>query len=583
MLEWARLAGVAVLAAALTWFVPRALRHPVKVEPSRFAIPQPEGVFMETDGASPRLSPDGRTLAFVAYDSTGGSRIWLRPLKSTVAKPIPGTDKTGNLIRWSPDGRQIAFVSEEKLKKIAVTGGDAEVVCPVKAVRGFSWSRDGVILIALTSNGPIYRVPASGGEPQPVTTLDSTRGETAHRFPQFLPDGRHFLFSVLPAHEGKFDTWVGSLDSPERKLLLSAGTGVTWAPPGHLLYARDGKLIAQGFDARALVLRGDPVSLGDAANGTGHSGGPIASASGTGSVAYATYQPTNQRLAWVDFSGREIAPIPVAPGPYSQPSLSPDDRRVVLVQTETPDASGLWIADLERGVVTRFTDEPGNVETVDWSPDGTRIAYMWSNNSPQVLKVKSLVGDTLETFLDSDPLFKRLHGWTPDGRSIIYSRLDPETKWDLWVLPLDGDRTPRPYLRTRFNESNGRLSRDGRWMAYLSNESGRQEAYVQSYPVPGGKYQVSTSGANWVAWPRDGKTLAYGPRSDPFHGLRAEVLAGSEFRLGPSRPSITLPSDNRGVSGSRNAERLIALLPAGKDPTPSITVVLDGLPGASRR
>ena len=148
-----------------------------------------------------------------------------------------------------------------------------------------------------------------------MTTLDSTRGETAHRFPQFLPDGRRFLFTALPAREGKFETYVGSLDSPKRQLLLSAGTGVTWAPPGHLLYARAGKLIAQGFDGQALELRGDPVSPGDAVGGTGNVGGPIASASGTGSVAYGTYRPTNQRLAWVDSSGREIAPLPVAPGP----------------------------------------------------------------------------------------------------------------------------------------------------------------------------------------------------------------------------------------------------------------------------
>ncbi|MEJ2207240.1 MAG: protein kinase, partial [Gemmatimonadota bacterium] len=360
MFEWVRLAVVALLAAALTWFVPRALRESVKLEPTRFEIPQPDGFHLNTDGGSVKLSPDGRSLAFVARDSTGSRQIWLRPLESTLARPLPGTDGVWFAFFWSPDSRHLAFVgNDKKLKKIAVGGGDAEVVCAVKAWRGGTWSRDGVMLIAPTSNGPIYRVPATGGEPQPVTTLDSTRAETAHRFPQFLPDGRHFLFSALPARDGKFDIYVGSLDSPERKLLLSAGTGVTWAPPGHLLYARDGKLIAQGFDAKALELRGDPVSLGDAVTGTNGTGGPIASASRSGAVAHATDQPTNQRLAWVDLSGREISSIPVEPGPYSLGSLSPDDRRVALVRTESAGASGLWIADLERGVVTRFTDEPG--------------------------------------------------------------------------------------------------------------------------------------------------------------------------------------------------------------------------------
>jgi Tol biopolymer transport system component/tRNA A-37 threonylcarbamoyl transferase component Bud32 len=572
-------AGWLVAVAAVAWI---ALQAPRPVPgPARFAIPQPDGVFMNTDGSSFRLSPDGRTLAFVASDSTGVSRIWLRLLQSTEARSIPGTDKTDLLVCWSPDSRQIAFDSEGKLKKIAVTGGNAEVVCPVKTTRGGSWGRNGEILVATTSNGPIYRVSANGGEPQAVTTLDSTRAETAHRFPQFLPDGRHFLFSVLPAHDGKFDIWVGSLDSPERRILLSAGSGVTLAP-GHLLYRRDGKLIAQEFDAKAIQLRGEPVSLGDAVTGTDGTGGPIVTSSETGTLAYGTYQPTNLRLAWVDLSGREIAAIPLAPGPYYFGSLSPDDRRMALGRQESSEASDIWIADLERGVATRFTDEPGEKSAPDWSPDGTRIAYEVFQNAPQVFKIKSLADNSVETFLASDPLFKRLDGWTPDGRSIIYQRLDPETQWDLWVLPMDGDHTPRPYLVTRFNESGGSVSRDGRWMAYLSDESGQTEAYVQSYPVAGGKYQVTSGGATFVVWSQDGTRLRYGLSSDPRHAYGAEVRAGSAFQLGPSSVVTTFPKDFRGLRANHTFTRFISLFPAGNDPTPSITIVLDGLPDGSR-
>jgi Tol biopolymer transport system component len=577
-------AGWLVAIAAVAWIALQALR-PVP-SPTRFAVSQPDGVFMDTDGSSFLLSPDGRTLAFVASDSTGGSSIWLRPLKSTEARPIPGTlaariGSAGTLVCWSPNSRQIAFESEEKLKRIAVAGGEAEVVCAVKATRGGSWGRNGVILIAPTSNGPIFRVSANGGEPQPVTTLDSTRGETAHRFPQFLPDGRHFLFTALPARDGKFITWVGSLDSPKRRILLSAGSGVTLAP-GYLLYLRDGKLIAQGFDARAIKLRGEPVSLGDAVNTTNATGGPIVTSSETGTLAFGTYQPTNLRLAWVDLSGREIAPIPVTPGPYFLGSLSPDDRRLALGRSESSETSDLWIADLERGVATRFTDDPGDVTAPDWSPDGTRIAYMLFQNAPQVFKIKSLADNSVETFLASDPLFKGLNGWTPDGRSLIYGRLHPETQWDLWVLPMDGDHTPRPYLATRFNETGGRVSKDGRWMAYLSDESGQTEAYVQSYPVPGGKYQVTSGGASFVRWSQDGTHIRYGLRFDPRHVHGAEVRAGSEFRLGPPSVLATFPKDNSGVRANDRFTRFIALLPAGKNPTPSITVVLDGLPGGRR-
>jgi dipeptidyl aminopeptidase/acylaminoacyl peptidase len=207
---------------------------------------------------------------------------------------------------------------------------------------------------------------------------------------------------------------------------------------------------------------------------------------------------------------------------------------------------------------------------------------MWSNHSPQVVKIKSLVGDTVSSFLESDPLFKRFHGWSPDGHSILYSRLDPVTQWDLWVLPLDGDRKPRPYLRTRFSETDAEVSPDGRWIAYDSDESGQSEVYVQSYPVPGGKYQVTTGGGGHNGWSRDGKQLYYGLNSDQVHGLEADVQSGSEFRLGPPRVALTLPKEQRGLLLDHTGKRLLSLLPAGKDPTPSITVLLDGLPGASR-
>ena len=571
--EWARLAGVALLAAAVTWLLPRAFHHTAAAPPMRFTIPQPAGVVLSDDGVSPALSPDGRSLAFLAADSGGVARIWVRNLGSTVAKPLAGTDNVDLGIFWSPDSRQIAFASQEKLQKIAVAGGDPDVVCSIKSARGGSWNQSGVILIAPNPNGGIYRVPASGGDPEPVTTLDSTRGETAHRFPQFLPDGRHFLFTALPSRAGKFDIFIGSLDSPKRRLLMTAGTGLTWAPPGHLLYARDGKLIAQRFDPRSMRLRGDPVSLGDVITRTSRSGGPIASASRTGAIAYVTRQVTNQRLAWVDRSGHEVASIPLAPGPYGIGDIAPGDRSAALVRNEAGEASDIWIADLERGVATRFTDEPGINESPMWSPDGARIAYAWSDNSPQRLKIKSLAGDTVTTLLESDPLFKRFHGWTPDAHSIVFSRLDPVTQWDLWVLPVDADHVPRPYLRTRFNESNASVSPDGRWIAYDSDESGQLETYVQSFPIPGGKYQVTTGGGQNFGWSRDGKQLAYGLTSDPSHAVLADVVSGSEFRLGP-RTTVTPPKDVRGLVPARTSERLLALLPAGQDPIPSITLVL---------
>jgi Tol biopolymer transport system component len=580
LVEWGRLAVVAVVAAAASWFAARSAVPPAPVRhPARFTIQEPDGVAMSQDGAAPAMSPDGLSIAFVATDSIGQGCVWLRPLNSTKARRIAGAETEDDLIIWSPDSRQVAFVNQGKLKRVAVAGGDPEVICPINAFRGGSWNREDVILLAPSSNDRIYRVPAGGGDPVPVTTLDSTRAETAHRFPQFLSDGRHFLYTALPARDGRFDTWVGSLDSPKRQLLLSAGTGVTWAPPGHLLYERADKLVAQGFDPKGMRLRGDPKSLGDVVAPTNRSGGPIASASATGAIAYVTYQAPNGRLAWVTSAGVEVASIPLPPGPYSLGSLSPDDRRLALVRFESPNIADVWIAELERGVATRFTDEPGANEAPKWSPDGTRIAWAWSNGTPQQFRIKSLAGGSVESLLDGDPFFKHLYGWTPDGRSLLYARLDPVTRWDLWVLPLDGDRKPRPYLQTRFNETEAQVSPDGRWLTYNSDESGQIEAYVQSFPDAGGKYQVTTGGGRNFGWSPDGQRLYFGLNSEPTRGFEAEILDGPEFRLGPSRHFATVPKGVLGVQPANTGSRFVALLAVGAEPKASLTVLLDGLPG----
>jgi len=384
---------------------------------------------------------------------------------------------------------------------------------------------------------------------------------------------------VLPARDGKFDTWVGSLDSPKRQLLLSAGTGVTWAPPGHLLYERADKLVAQAFDPKGMRLRGDPESLGDVVAPTNRSGGPIASAAAAGSIAYVTYQAPDGRLAWVTPAGVEVAPIPLPPGPYAIGPLSPDDRRMALVRVESPNISDLWIADLERGVATRFTDEPGSNDAPRWSPDGTRVGWSWNNGTPQRIRIKSLAGGSVESFLDEDPLFKQFYGWTPDGRSLLYARLDPVTRWDLWVLPLDGERKPRPYLQTRFNETDAQVSSDGRWLTYNSDESGQVEAYVQSFPEAGSKYQVTTGGGRSFGWSPDGQRLYFGLNSEPTHGFEAEILDGPEFRLGPSRHFATVPKGVLGVQPAHTGGRFVALLTAGAEPKASLTVLLDGLRG----
>ncbi len=573
-------AVVAVASAAVTlglWTVfHRALaRSPVRVE-----IADAEGMTLNTDGEQSAISPDGKLLVFVAGDTTR-SKLWVRSLETLAARPLEGTEDAV-LPFWSPDSRNIAFFTGTKLKRIAAAGGEVEDLCDVKRARGGTWNRQGVIVYAPLSDGPLYRIPASGGDARQITTLDSTRHEAGHRFPRFLPDGQHYLYTALPPRDGKFDIYVQSLDSPGQERLISAGSGAHYAEPGYLLYLRNGTLVAQRFDAAARRIRGEPVSLREAVGGTNFSGGAGFSVSKAGTLAYFTLKLSNARLAWTDLQGHETGGVPLEPAPYYDMQLSPDDRRVALVRATSSHESDIWIADLERGVATRFSQEPGSCEAPRWSPDSKRIAYGVSVLGPQQVVIRPVSAATpVETYLQSDPVFKELYGWSHDGRYLAFGRQDPSTRWDLWLLPMEGDHTPRLYLSTPFSEQNAAISEDGHWMCYVSDESGRPEIYVQSFPTAGSKYQVTNGGGLFGGWMPGGKQMLFALTSSPRTLQVADIVPGSEFRLGPALELGVVPEGLRSADISHDAKRLLALLPAGKPPTNTITVVLDW-PGTLR-
>jgi Tol biopolymer transport system component len=309
---------------------------------------------------------------------------------------------------------------------------------------------------------------------------------------------------------------------------------------------------------------------------TGFSGGPGFSISANGTLAYATFKLQDARLAWVDTEGREVAKVPIDPAPYDDMKLSPDGRRVALVQRVSAFRSDIWIGDLERGVVTRFSQEPVSCALPHWSPDGTRIAYSISNQGPQSFVIRDVRSTSeAEVFLQSDPTYKNLSGWSPDGLSLLYSSQDPETKFDLWVLPLNGDREPQVYLKTSFMEFGGPVSPDGRWMAYTGNESGRSEGYVQPFPSPGVRYQVTKGGGFVARWLRDGKQLVFWQASSPTTLEIADVIPGEEFRLGPQRTFCVLPRGQISTRLADDGKRILSLLPAGEPAPNSLTVVLD--------
>ena len=545
--------------------------------PSRFEIGAPLGVQLQPDAGAAALSPNGRILAIIAADSSGIPYLWVRPLEALAPKLLPGTEGVQNGFFWSPDSRALGFFTSTKLKKVAVDGsGPPDELCDVKRARGGSWGGDGTILFAPFSEGPLFRISASGGEPAQITAVDSTHGERGQRFPVLLQGGKRFLYTSLPAKNGKFDIRLGSLGSQKTETVLSAESGVAVAP-GWLLFSRGGRLVAQRF--RGSRVSGEPLAIGDLPSSSVMSGAPSVSLSLHGSVAYFPSHFENRRLAWCDLHLHEIGQVPLDPGPYQVGSLSPDDRQAAMQRFESANQTDLWTVDLERGVATRLTYETGNSTGPIWSPDGSRIAYMWENRGPQVVKIKPVASGPTETYLAADPAFKQINDWTRDGKYIVYGRQDPATRWDIWLMPMEGDHTPRPYLTTPFSEEGASVSPDGRWLAYMSDESGSPEVYVQSFPVPGNKYQVTNRGGVLSGWSSDGTQLVYRLRANLAEALGAEVLPGPTFRLGPPHSFAHAPEALRGAVEAHKGGHLLVTLATGKDPPPTI-VVLQNWPAA---
>jgi Tol biopolymer transport system component len=569
---------VAVAAAGLTLLV-RPLVERTPPRPTlRFEVADAPGMDVSPDGVMSAISPDGSMLALVGNDTTR-SQIWVRSLATLTARPLAGTE--GAIMPfWSPDSRHLGFFTESQLKRVDVASGTVDVLCDVKRARGGTWNRAGQILFAPGSDGGLDLIPASGGDVRHVTTVDHARGETGHRFPTFLPDGKHFLFSVLPPQAGRFEIDLGSIDSPKREKLVTASSGALYASLGRLLYLRGTTLVAQRFDPGGRRLSGDPTPLREAVGGTSFSGGAGFSVSDNGVLAYVTFKTPQTRVAWVDLEGHEIQRLPFPPAPYGPVSLSPDRKRAVFMVWDTSRLTSLWIGDLERGTVTRFSDEPELCENPRWSPDGTRIAYFISQQGPQTIVVRPVDGSRpARRYLADDPVFKELCDWSPDSQSLMFGRQDPQTRFDLWVLPLAEGAKPWKYLGSPFNENGGAMSPDGRWASYLSDETGRQELYVQSFPKPGPKYQVTTGGGLGGGWPRSGSMILYGEGNTLGSITAADVLPGASFRLGPPRIWARLPRDVVSFDVAPGQKRLLVVVPTGKPQPKSITVVVNW-PGA---
>ena len=452
-----------------------------------------------TDPASLAISPDGLSVAFVAT-AEGRPRLWIRALDSTSARPLPGTDGA-TLPFWSPDSGSVGFFATGQLKRIDIQTGTVQAVASADAARGASWNRDGVILFQSRGGPwlPLLRVPAIGGGTAVVNP------DHGGRFPQFLPDGRHFIYSGPGASDSSRGIYLGELDGSAPRRLLDANSAAVYASSGHLLFVRQGTLMAQALDAPTLTVVSDPVSVASGISVIEPLGLAPLSASAAGPVVYRTGSAGGVRqFSWFDRAGRLLSNVGDPAGYLLSPSMSPDGGRVAVHRSVDAN-SDIWLLDIRRGVLSRFTSDPVNEYVPIWSPDGSRLIFQAGGN----LRQRSVTGVGPEEIVLQTPQTKLPTDWSRDGRFVLYSTYEPKPDSDIWALPMEHERKPFPVAQSRFNEDEGQFSPDGKWIAYRSDESGRAEIYVRPFPGSGAPLQVSTNGGAQVRWRHDGRELFY--------------------------------------------------------------------------
>ncbi|HET6890176.1 MAG TPA: hypothetical protein VFH31_03670, partial [Pyrinomonadaceae bacterium] len=481
-------------------------RTPVDERVLKLSVLPPENATVAGAGTGFALSPDGRRLAFVA-SFEGQNLLWVRSLDSLSTQSLSGTEGASPNIFWSPDNRFIGFFAGGKLKKVDASGAPPQTLCD-GAGGGGAWNREGVIIFSHGGSG-LHRVSATGGEPIPVTTLDQSRFETSHRWPYFLPDGRHFLYLVRSSQPENGGIFVGSLGSKDTKHLLSNTLSAAYAPPGFLLFWQNEKLMAQPFDVDEFQLTGEPLPVAEHVSYNLGLARAAFSVSENGVLAYRSGSSQVNQPLWFDRGGKQIGALGAA-GLYLTLSPSPDESRVALDRVDTQTGTyDIWLVDLLRDIPSRFTTDPASDSNPLWSPDGSRIVFTSNREGQGDLYQKSASGSGNEEVMLKSSEAKVPDDWSSDGQFIVYETINPKTRRDLWVLPMSGDRQPFPFLQTEFDEHQAQFSPDGKWIVYTSDESGAPEVYVQTFPASGGKWRVSTGGGSQPSWRRDGKELFY--------------------------------------------------------------------------
>jgi Tol biopolymer transport system component len=552
--SWA-LAGalaVAIASAGTFAFLWQRARVP-SLHAVEFELSAPEGT--EFGAPGPRgtaVSSDGRAIVFVARTRSDAS-LWVRRLDSKTAWTLPGT--TGALCPfWSPDSQSVAFVQDRKLRRSAIAGGAPQTLADVTgACFGGTWSRTGDVVLGSTVG--LFSVSASGGALRSLLAPDAARHETYYSLPQFLPDGRHFLFYISSADESVRGTYVSSIDTPTNEVRIMPNRAGYVPPddahPGLLLWPRDQTLVAQPFDAGSLHLEGAPSPVADNVR-VFEDGGPLPTSfwtSDAGVLAYrsGTFAQTST-LTWFDRTGHAAGTVG-DPQSYGELALSPDGSRVAVFRRDTV-GEDLWFIDIARGAAARLTTDPDNESYPVWSPDGTQVAFVsmrTGGGSFDLYRKPAGVFGEEEVLLKNEDLKKPLD-WSRDGRYLLYDQQSVKSSdWDLWILPMGGDGKPAKYLATPFIEANARFSPDGRWVAYQSNQSARFEIYVSPFPdaAAAPAALVSTAGGTYPRWGRDGRALYYISAEGEL--MEVPVTLGTTVKAGTPVPLFKLPPPGSGL------------------------------------
>ncbi len=562
-LAW--IAAAVALAAAIALAIGFVLRAPVPARPLRVSILPPDK--HSFDALSIALSPDGTKLAFVATSAGGAPQLWVRPLDSTAAQPLAGTDDAAFPF-WSPDSRSLGFFAQGKLRIIDASGGAVQTLADAPQPRGGSWGASGVIVYTPDATSALLRIPAAGGTPSHVIGQEKAATSVGSpRWPVFLPDGKHFIFFQFSPDSQAIggDIHLAGLESQRDTVLVSSDYRAQYAS-GHLLFVKGGNLMVQSFDEKELKLTGTPVPIAEQVRGEAR-GAAAFSLSSEGKLIFAGGQATALDLAWYDRSGKKDDTIDS--GTFQDAHISPDGKKVSAARADAGGHLEIYIYDLARGTKSQFSFSQSRDDDPIWSPDGNTIVFDSARNGKIDLYTRPANGARQEELLYHDDLDKYPGSWSSDGKYIAYETIGPDSHFDVWAMPMLGDRKPFPFLQEKYNIRYPAFSPDCKWMTFTSSESGHPQVYVVAFPKAGGKFLVGDG--VFPVWSNNGKEILY--LDDHSRIASVEVTPhGDSVEFG--KPQSLFPAQPSSFEASADGKRLLMMQAPVQD-SPSLTLVVN--------